>query len=73
MSEFRVTELMKTQSAEGAVQLEQFQTMTVQPPANQEARETRSQEKQWADMSLVSRMKMEEHKYFSVIVQVHRV
>lgn len=51
MFEFRVTELVRAQSAEGAVQLEQLQAMTPKPPANQEAREMRRQEKQWADVS----------------------
>lgn len=53
MSEFGVTQLVSAQSAEGAVQLEQLQGVAVQPPANQETRQTRRQEEQGTDMSLV--------------------
>lgn len=51
--EFRVTQLLDSQSAEGAVQQEQLQGVFVEPPANQEAREAGCQEEQGADVSLV--------------------
>lgn len=52
MSEFGVTQLVSAQPAEGAVQLEQLQGVSLQPLANQEAREARREEEQGADVSL---------------------
>lgn len=53
MFEFRVTQLVSAQPAEGAVQPEQLQGVAVQPMANQETREARRQEEQGADVSHV--------------------
>lgn len=45
---------MRAQSAEGSIQLEQLQGVAVQSPANQEPRETRRQEEEGADVSLIT-------------------
>jgi len=51
--ELRATQLVDSQSAEGAVQPEQFLGVLVEPLANQEAREAWCQEEQGAEESLV--------------------
>lgn len=54
LSEFRVTQLVDTQPAEGPVQLEQLQAVVAEPLTNQETREAGRQEEQRADVSLIS-------------------
>lgn len=55
LSEFRFTQLVWAKPAEGPVQLEKLQRMAVQPPANQETREARSQEEKRAGVPLTDR------------------
>lgn len=52
LSDFWVTQLMRAQLGQSAVQLEELQCMAVQPPANQESGEARRQEEERADTSL---------------------
>lgn len=52
LSDFGVAQLVRSQPAEGSVQLQQLQRMAVQPLANQETWKARRQEEEGADVSL---------------------
>lgn len=71
MFEFRVTQLVSAQPAEGAVQPEQLQGVAVQPMANQETREARRQEEQGADVSLVEEKKDRRAKFTELFLQFY--
>lgn len=64
LSEFWLVQLVEAQPAEGSVQLEQLQTVPVQPSAQQEAREVGRQEEQGADVSLVNHNQTRREKMF---------
>lgn len=64
LSEFRLIQLVEAQPAEGSVQLEQLQTVPVQPSAQQEAREVGRQEEQGADVPLVNHNQTRREKMF---------
>ena len=50
---------MRSKASQGTVQQEQFKSVTVEPPANQEAWEAGRQEEQGADMPLVGHRERE--------------
>lgn len=60
LSEFRVTQLVRPQPAEGPVQHEELQGVAVESPTDQETREVWCQEEQWADVSLIGHKDREE-------------